>query len=102
MRLIDAEKLKPFTVTFPAGLMRRHPSAAHFYAEGAQQVLDIIAAAPTVAPETLRPVSYWKGTESGYNCALCEADAPSDACGFTVFSRYCPNCGARMEGQQCL
>lgn len=102
MRLIDAEKLKPFTVTFPAGLMRRHPSAAHFYAEGAQQVLDIIAAAPTVAPETLRPVSCWKETESGYSCAACETDAPSDACGFTALSRYCPNCGARMEGQQCL
>lgn len=24
-------------------------------------------------------------------------DAPSDACGFTVLSRYCQNCGARME-----
>lgn len=100
MRLIDVEKVKPFKVTFPAGLIREHPSAARFYADGAQQVLDIITATPTIDPESLRPVSHWKKSKSGYNCAACRTNAPSDACGFTVLSKYCPNCGARMEGGQ--
>lgn len=98
MRLIDAEKIKPFTVTFPAGLMRRHPSAAHFYAEGAQQVLDIIAAAPTVAPETLLPTANW--IDRGYVCG--EHEYECSACHETEWRtskkrmKYCMFCGKRM------
>ena len=47
------------------------------------------------------PSSYWRWTSSGavavtrttYRCGLCGR-------GTAVKSNYCPNCGAKMEGEQ--
>ena len=48
------------------------------------------------------PASYWRWTPSGavavtrttYRCGLCGR-------GTTVKSNYCPNCGAKMDGEPC-
>ena len=48
------------------------------------------------------PASYWRWTPSGavavtrttYRCGLCGR-------GTAVKSNYCPNCGAKMDGEPC-
>lgn len=52
-----------------------------------------IEAAPTIAPESLRPKGRWEEKECGmlYAC---------DQCGYLTdyqLSKFCPVCGAKME-----
>lgn len=75
------------------------------YFEKAAQMLEKLPAAD-VAPVVRgvwekEPSSYWGWTSSGavavthttYRCGLCGR-------GTAVKSNYCPNCGAKMEGEQ--
>lgn len=41
------------------------------------------------------PVTNGRG---GNECNQCHAYAPSHQCGVEYKSNYCPNCGARMDG----
>jgi hypothetical protein len=58
--------------------------------------------APTIDPESLRPKGKWLKSEWGYP----DRTLTCSACGFEYDSayykqklfRYCPNCGAKMEG----
>lgn len=102
MRPIDAKVIEDFDgaklkITRVNGPLDTDAAYIRGYNAGMQLIVNEAKKAPTITPEALRPVSRWKKTESGYSCAACEMDAPSDACGFTVLSRYCLNCGARME-----
>ena len=102
MRPIDAKVIEDFDgaklkITRVNGPLDTDAAYIRGYNAGMQLIVNEAKKAPTITPEALRPVSRWKKTESGYSCAACETDAPSDACGFTVLSRYCQNCGARME-----
>jgi rubrerythrin len=97
MRLIDADAL-PHDFTVP----RSMDSRAYF--KGVQDVFETIDAAPTVPAEVLRH-GRWKHIISWYP----ESDYDQCTnCGFTVSRGYgynkpewkfCPNCGARMDGQ---
>lgn len=94
MRLIDAEKFEVFDATcqITKGI-RSGKAAAYFYGEGCRKVLEAIDAAPTIAPESLRPKANWKRIQDvAYMCTYCKscfAFIPYDY-------QYCPECGAKM------
>lgn len=60
---------------------------------------DMVSEAPTIDPETLRPVAHWEEStcldDSFWVCSNCQF--PSEAIAAPVLYHYCPNCGARME-----
>lgn len=62
-------------------------------------VLDAISVAPTIDPETLRPVAHWEEStcldDSFWACSNCQF--PSEAIAAPVLYHYCPHYGARME-----
>ena len=61
---------------------------------------------PTIDPESLRPRGTWEGTADGYaNGELVYDTWTCSECGYTVdtddpddLTKFCPNCGAKMEG----
>lgn len=78
------------------------------YGFGMKNIKELINAIPAadVAPVVRgvwgkEPSSYWRWTSAGavavtrttYRCGLCGR-------GTAVKSNYCPNCGAKMEGEQ--
>lgn len=73
---------------------------------GMQRVLEDIDAAPTIDPESLRPRGMWEGTADGYADGELVYDTwTCSECGYTVdtddpddLTKFCPNCGAKMEG----
>lgn len=67
-------------------------------------LFSLIESAPTINPEDLRPKGEWirptKINGRSFNiphCSVCEG-VP---CGVDENTRYCPNCGAKMEGKSC-
>lgn len=72
---------------------------------GMQRVLEDIDAAPTIDPESLRPRGTWEGMADGYADGELVYDTwTCSECGYTVdtdntdeLTRFCPNCGAKME-----
>ena len=69
------------------------------------QVLHDIQAMPTIDPESLRPRGTWEGTADGYaNGELVYDTWTCSECGYTAetdepdcLTKFCPNCGAKME-----
>ena len=58
---------------------------------------EIIDRQPTIDPESLRPKGHWERPSkllNIVNCTACKTTFPGD---FDEF-RYCPCCGAKMEG----
>ena len=91
MRLIDENKLDfSECVLFARG--------GTIYADfGA--IMKKIGEAPTIDPESLRPVGHWEcKAEPFYICSNCNQEAEMFACDDMM--DYCPRCGARMEVQQ--
>lgn len=102
MRLIDADKFEAYSANGTD--LKGEEFLA--YLSGMQRVLEDIDAAPTIDPESLRPRGTWEGTADGYAdgelvydtwmCSECgytvETDGPDD------LTKFCPNCGAKMEG----
>lgn len=115
MRLIDAEKFEVFDATcqITKGI-RSGKTAAYFYGEGCRKVLEAIDAAPTIAPESLRPTAHWiaefvsevYGPEAAYGgrgdyicgfyCSNCHNEAILNEAGEDFTPKFCPECGARM------
>lgn len=64
-----------------------------------KDALNSVDEAPTIDPETLRPVAHWEEStcldDSFWACSNCQF--PSEAIAAPVLYHYCPNCGARME-----
>lgn len=64
-----------------------------------KDALNSVDGAPTIDPETLRPVAHWEEStcldDSFWACSNCQF--PSEAIAAPVLYHYCPNCGARME-----
>lgn len=60
---------------------------------------------PTIDPESLRPRGTWEGTGDGYADGELVYDTwTCSECGYTVdtddpdcLTKFCPNCGAKME-----
>lgn len=60
---------------------------------------DLIYEAPTVEVEPVRYGHWTLETDEGkaicYHCSVCDSD--SHYTGVKVASKYCPNCGAKMN-----
>lgn len=87
-RLIDANALKKEVgATFHGAIGLTVTGAVH----------EIIDRQPTIDPESLRPKGHWERPSkllNIVNCTACKTTFPGD---FDEF-RYCPCCGAKMEG----
>ena len=68
-----------------------------------EDVETVIGQAPTIDPETLRPVGRWHLNEDGkWACTYCDGLAvehPDKPDEWQALTRCCPNCGARMKGE---
>ncbi len=93
MRLIDADKFKGFIKKVPSTYTR---TEGYIYLNGCRKILEIIDAAPTIDPESMRPTAHWKfGSTMGNSWMKCSRCLVSWNGQTGTFS-YCPNCGARM------
>ena len=98
MRLIDADSIKWHRTT-ECGGYGIFFSVDKVYKEEINKM-------PTIDPESLRPRGTWEGTADGYaNGELVYDTWTCSECGYTVdtdntddLTRFCPNCGAKMEG----
>ena len=101
MRLIDADKFEAYS----ADGTDLEGEEFLAYLSGMQRVLEDIDAAPTIDLESLRPRGTWEGTGDGYADGELVYDTwTCSECGYTVdtdntdeLTRFCPNCGAKME-----
>ena len=95
MRLIDADTLKAeFTGNFN--------ELWHYIA-----IKALIDCAPTIDPKDLRPKAKWRTLDdcsnAGVYCTRCYKKVYRvDYANQKVKSRFCPNCGAEMEDEECL
>lgn len=89
MRLIDADELRKRAYPFPCAIGVEYAVT-----------LRAIGDAPTIDPESLRPVGHWVKQDEYTECSNCEYwyNSPETE---TADDRepYCPRCGARMEVQ---
>ena len=98
MRLIDADRINFYKATVARGM---HSFDNIEIVEKFQ-----IDRMPTIDPESLRPRGTWEGTADGYaNGELVYDTWTCSECGYTVdtddpddLTKFCPNCGAKMEG----
>lgn len=98
MRLIDADRINFYKATVARGM--------HSF-ENVEVVEKFqIDRMPTIDPESLRPRGTWEGTADGYADGELVYDTwTCSECGYTVetddpddLTKFCPNCGAKMEG----
>lgn len=98
MRLIDADRINFYKATVARGM---HSFDNVEIVEKFQ-----IDRMPTIDPESLRPRGTWEGTADGYADGELVYDTwTCSECGYTVetddpddLTKFCPNCGAKMEG----
>lgn len=97
-RLIDADRINFYKATVARGM---HSFENVEIVEKFQ-----IDRMPTIDPESLRPRGTWEGMADGYaNGELVYDTWTCSECGYTVdtddpddLTKFCPNCGAKMEG----
>ena len=101
-RAIDGDELLGIERLLDTDVIRKSKTASWLL----DQVLHDIQAMPTIDPESLRPRGTWEGTADGYaNGELVYDTWTCSECGYTVdtddpddLTKFCPNCGAKMEG----
>ena len=101
MRLIDADFLYDMEKMLDTDIIRGSKEASWLLG----QVLFDIKAFPEIDPESLRTCGTWVGTADGYADGELVYDTwTCSECGYTVdtddtdeLTRFCPNCGAKME-----
>lgn len=101
MRLIDADELYGIEKLLDTDVIQGSNEASWLLG----QVLYDIKAMPTIDPESLRPRGTWEGTGDGYADGELVYDTwTCSECGYTVdtddpdcLTKFCPNCGAKME-----
>lgn len=106
-RLIDANALREVIAKWAATADNSASFVDSVEGFAYDEVLDAIDAAPTVDPETLRPVAQWEGQYDGYSDGEPVYDVwECSNCGHTIddgtdckddLPNYCPACGAKME-----
>ena len=112
MDLIDKAKLETFMNDWMLNVsgdgyekMSKRKQAMY---DTLEQVFDAVSRFPTIDPGTLRPVAHWNGQYDGYfdGEPVCDVWECSN-CGHIIddgtdcednLPRYCPSCGAKMEG----
>ena len=106
VRLIDIKEILQYDgahFTWSGGknlLTEQKAAYARGYDAGMKFIVDEAKKAPVIAPESLRTTARWKqggidGNSYTVNwiCRKCGKVADFDY-------KYCPNCGARMEGRR--
>lgn len=97
MRLIDADRINFYKATVARGM---HSFDNVEIVEKFQ-----VDRMPTIDPESPRPRGTWVATADGYADGELVYDTwTCSECGYTVdtddtdeLTRFCPNCGAKME-----
>lgn len=95
MRLIDADEVMKFPIR--ANKCDKENANEHFV-YGIETVLEYVEQLPTIEPKR----GMWLPRNSGFlywvRCSVCDEKyyGYSDKCNF----KYCPNCGAKMGGDE--
>lgn len=103
-RLIDADDLlakRPFAIC--GGDLSEYDEG---YLDAIADAVEAVKHAPDIDPESLRPRGMWEGTADGYADGELVYDTwTCSECGYTVetddpddLTKFCPYCGAKMEG----
>lgn len=61
-----------------------------------ERAKDIISSIPTAEPKVGKWIEV-TSSRGGHECSHCHDYAPSYQAGSEYLSKYCPNCGAKME-----
>ncbi len=99
VRLIDANALhdKVSSMGLQNGSVLGHHSGT------ADIIAEMIQNAPTIDPESLRPVAHWApvdlDSDMEFKCSKCEFVMSTSWDGYDDFN-YCPCCGAKMVGDE--
>lgn len=107
MRLIDADKLHNARLR----AIRAYENANIFnpkaIRENIKPLLDIIVDTPTINPDDLVKHGEWieyinsiGKTQNFHVCSECGCEAPCNSAGIEKLSKYCYNCGAKMDGKK--
>ncbi len=105
-RLIDANKLKneiaeenPYIHVGPFGYCACSPKTDGVLVFKREEVLRAIDSAPTVdAEEVVHGYNLDEDTPSLFECSICHWSCGDTYYGDTADYNYCPNCGAKMDG----
>lgn len=100
VRLIDASKIENQKIHYES----EQKENVELFLGGAMAVMGMIHNAPTIAPESLRPVAHWDMEEDAvgdpivWTCSNCkDSIIMYDGTPMENGYKYCPYCGARME-----
>lgn len=100
VRLIDASKIENQKIHYES----EQKENVELFLGGAMAVMGMIHNAPTIDPESLRPVAHWDMEEDAvgepiiWTCSNCkESIVMYDGAPMENVYKYCPMCGARME-----
>lgn len=102
MRLIDADVLSEKV----EALMNRYAAQGRkTVAEDYKFVITVLDTAPTINPDDLRPQGWWvfeywdsEYINRHYSCSECGFEScVKESCCTT---KYCSNCGAKMDGKE--
>ena len=104
MRLIDADALKAEIVDWKVNLHPKDTDYATGYFSALSVVEGMLAYAPTIDPESLRPKGEWEIITDEYDnemmrCTRCRSefyDGENDT--VDTLHNFCPHCGADMRG----
>lgn len=101
VRLIDAISLEKEMLEYARYVGRETTNECESTAESCA---DMVSGAPTIDPESLRPVAHWDMEEDAvgdpiiWTCSNCkESIVMYDGTPMENGYKYCPMCGARME-----
>ena len=102
MRLIDADKLKRRVQSVATEAWKLKLEAK--VETTLNQFLDYVEQSPTIdAVEVVRGEWIWHEDEDICNCSECEFEIDATGCiepmEYVGVFRYCPNCGAKMKGE---
>lgn len=100
VRLIDASKIENQKIHYES----EQKENVELFLGGAMAVMGMIHNAPTIDPESLRPVAHWDMEEDAvgepivWTCSNCkDSIVMYDGAPMENGYKYCPMCGARME-----